>query len=87
MPKPPSLTALHRENLAKFDILATEVRAHIVADNARFNTIDEALGSIAKDVKSLIGTRSFTKGVWWTVSIIAVAISTVASIAVAWVKG
>ena len=87
MSKIPSLAKLHRENLAKFDILASEVRAHIKTDNERFDAVDEMLSEIGTDVKSLIGTRSFTKGVWWAFTIIAGAISVVASIAVAWVRG
>ena len=87
MAKVPSLEKLHRENLQKFDVLAGEVRAHIVADNERFDTIDNSLSGIASDVKSLLGTRSFNKGVWWTITVIAGVAGSIASIAVAWVKG
>ena len=87
MTRPPSLERLHRENLAKFDVLAGEVRAHIVADNERFNKIDTTLGSIASDVKSLLQTRSFTKGAWKAIVSIASVVSVVVGLIIAWVKG
>jgi hypothetical protein len=87
MAKTVSLEKLHRENLQKFDVLAAEVRAHIKADNERFDTIDDSLTSIADDVKSLLQTRSFTKGAWKAIVSIAVAVSTVVGLVIAWVKG
>jgi hypothetical protein len=87
MARQPSLEKLHRENLQKFDVLAEEVRAHIRADNERFNTIDKSLGSIADDVRSLLQTRSFTKGAWKAIVTIAGATSVVIGLIIAWVKG
>lgn len=87
MTRPPSLTKLHRENLEKFDVLASEVRAHIVADNERFNKIDHTLGGIASDVRSLLQTRSFTKGAWKAIVTIAGATSVIIGLIIAWVKG
>lgn len=81
------LETLHRENIERFDVLASEVRTHITDDVARFNTLDNALHEISHDVKSLLATRSFNKGVWWAVTIIAGSIATVTSMAIAWVKG
>ena len=73
--------------MQKFDVLATEVRAHIVADNERFNKIDGALSSIADDVRSLLQTRSFTKGAWKAIVTIAGATSVIVGLIIAWVKG
>lgn len=87
MAKKIELEALHRENIERFDILAGEVRVHIIADNARFNTLDKTLHEIHSDVRSLLATRSFNKGVWWAVCIVAGSIATITSIALAWVKG
>ncbi len=87
MAKPPSLEKLHRENLAKFDILASEVRTHILADIERFDIIDRSLNGIAGDVKSLLQTRSFTKGAWRALVSMAVVVSTVVGLIIAWVKG
>ena len=87
MSETPPLEQLHRENLVKFDVLATEVRAHISADNERFNTIDESLTGIAADVKSLLHTRSFTKGAWKAIVTIAGATSVIIGLVIAWVKG
>jgi hypothetical protein len=87
MARQPSLEKLHRENLQKFDVLAEEVREHIRADNERFNTIDKSLGSIADDVRSLLQTRSFTKGAWKAIVTIAGATSVVIGLIIAWVKG
>ncbi|HEV8714132.1 MAG TPA: hypothetical protein VGX03_15060 [Candidatus Binatia bacterium] len=87
MSRQPSLGKLHRENINRFDELSAEIRTHITDDNRRFDTLDETLKEIGKDVKSLLATRSFSKGIWWAVSTIAGGIAVVASIVVGWVRG
>lgn len=86
-PKLVSLETLHRENISRFDTLAFEVRAHIVADNRRFDDLDKTLEGIATDMKSLLATRSFTRGVMRTVVLGSTAISTVIGLVIAYFAG
>ena len=53
----------------------------------RFDTQDVKLDAIQESVNSLLETRSFTKGVVKTASLIATGIATVVSIIVGWIKG
>lgn len=82
-----SLDELHRENIHHFDELAAEVRVHILTDTRRFDTQDTKLAEIQTDLRSLLATRSFTRGIWKAVTIIAIVVSTLASLAVSYLTG
>ena len=87
MTRPPSLSQRHRENVEKFNALAAEIRAHSVVDIERFNKVDGALDEIASDVRSLLQTRSFTRGAWKAIVTIASTTSVIVGLIIAWVKG
>lgn len=62
--------------------LADELAAHDRLDTERFDKLTTLITSMVsaqselhKDVKSLLATRSFTRGVWWAVVTVSTAVS------------
>jgi hypothetical protein len=66
--------------------LADALDAHDRLDTERFDAVTVALQGIAADVKSLLETRSFTRGVWRAAVIAATVVSTAATLVIEVVK-
>lgn len=67
--------------------MRTRIEERHQENQRRFDLQDEKLDSIEASVNSLLATRSFTKGVVKTVTLLATGIATVVSIIVGWVRG
>jgi hypothetical protein len=67
-----------------------EIRVRVEERHAenrrRFDIIDANIASLSTDVKSLLDTRSFSRGIWRTVTIVAAIISAAVSVVMAWVR-
>lgn len=59
----------------------------VAAHEARFSAIDTTLAEVQRDVRSLLHSRSFTRGVWRTVVVVASTVSAAIGLAIAWIKG
>lgn len=84
------LAAIESSRTAAISIsgaVAQELAAHTELDDARHEENKQTLASIAEDVKSLLEYRTFTKGIWRAVVGIAITVSTVVGLVIAWVKG
>jgi hypothetical protein len=55
------------------DTVARELSEHTTHDDERFDRLTKLVESIATDTKSLLDSRSFIKGAWWTIVKIATA--------------
>jgi hypothetical protein len=66
--------------------LADALEAHDRLDTERFDAVTTTLQVIAADVKSLLDTRSFTRGVWRAAVIAATVVSTAATVLIEVVK-
>lgn len=49
--------------------VSTELVTHTKHDDERFQALTELVTSVANDVKSLLESRSFTRGVWKAASV------------------
>lgn len=68
------------------DRIAGELHHHTEQDDERFRALTGLVNSIATDVKSLLESRTFSKGVWKTVVYASTAVSTVVGLIVAWLS-
>ncbi len=55
------------------DHVAQELKDHTLHDDERFEQVTKLIESIAQDVKSLLGSRSYMRGAWkgMTVAVVA----------------
>lgn len=58
----------HYENLTKLSAIEGELEAHSKEDARRFDGLDKKLDELHSDVKSLLETRTFSKGVYWVLA-------------------
>jgi predicted component of type VI protein secretion system len=58
-------------------LVETELANHTLMDDERFKQLTVLVESIAVDVKSLLATRSFTRGVMRTAAVTSTAFSTI----------
>ena len=59
---------LHYENLTKLSAIESELEAHSKEDVRRFDGLDKKLDELHSDVRSLLETRTFSKGVYWVLA-------------------
>ena len=69
------------------EAVAKELSVHTLLDDSRHEENKQTLAAISADVKSLLESRTFTKGIWKAVVGTAVAVSTIIGLVIAWVKG
>jgi hypothetical protein len=55
--------------------------------DARLQNLETKVDDIAKDVKSLLASRSFTRGVWQSVVVTATAVSALVGLVLHWWTG
>lgn len=53
----------------------------------RFDFMESALREIQQDVRLLLDSRQFSRGLWKMAGIVAGSVATVVSLAIAWVRG
>ncbi len=70
----------HATGAAKIvaDSVAGELEKHTKHDDDRFAALTALVESIALDVKSLLGTRSYARGAWKGMTLVAVAVFAIA---------
>jgi hypothetical protein len=72
------------------DQVARELTLHTEHDDERFTALTVLVESIANDVKSLLDSRSFTRGVWKAASVAGGSVGGVVAVAafiVSWLRG
>lgn len=69
------------------DAVAKELVAHTRLDDARHEENKQTLATISADVKSLLESRSYTRGLWKAATIAGAIAGTVISVIVAFVRG
>ncbi len=83
--------AENQERLTRLESLLAAheatLEAHTQEDSRRFAEVISLLKSIAEYTQSLKESRSFTKGVWKTVVVVATAVSSLVTIALTLWKG
>lgn len=84
------ITAIENSNKSTrviVDSVASELAAHTRLDDSRHEENKQTLAIIAADVKSLLESRSYSRGIWKTVTVIATVVSGSISIVIAIMRG
>lgn len=68
-------------------VIATQLAAHTAEDARRFDEMSTKLDNIGKDVKSLLESRTFTRGMAKMAMITAGGISALVSLVIAYLRG
>jgi predicted component of type VI protein secretion system len=58
------------------EVASSKLQLHTAKDEERFEQVTALVESIANDVKSLLDTRSFTRGAWKAITVISLSVST-----------
>lgn len=82
-----AVEASAQATLAVSDAVARELAEHSRRDEERFGRLTTLVESIASDTKSLLASRSFTRGAWRAVAAVSAAISTAIGLAIAYWRG
>lgn len=69
------------------DELTRLLAEHLADDRQRFAEVQASLYRIEGNVESLMHSRSFSRGVWKTVVVIATTISALVTLVVTWLRG
>lgn len=72
------------------DAVAAELVTHTKHDDERFESLTKLVTSIASDVKSLLESRSFTRGVWRAASVAGGSVGgivAVLALIISWLRG
>jgi len=75
---------IHRVSLEEVSSRVDERHAE---NQRRFDVMEDALREIQKDVRLLLDSRQFARGLWKMAGIVAGSVATVVSLAIAWVRG
>lgn len=65
-------------------VVSDELQRHTAQDDERFANVTKLVESIAIDVKSLLGSRSFMRGAWKGITVSALVASTLVTGIHAW---
>lgn len=67
--------------------VSTSLQEHTKLDDERFKSLTGTIEVIGVDVKSLLETRSFTRGAWKVIVTLSTIAGTIASLIVAYFRG
>lgn len=69
------------------DELARLLAEHLADDRQRFAEVQASLGRIEGHVESLLHSRSFSRGAWRAIVVVATTISALVTLVVTWLRG
>lgn len=67
--------------------ISTRVDERHHENQRRFDAIEYTLQEIQKDMRLLLESRQFARGLWKMAGIVAGSVATLVSLAIAWVRG
>ena len=67
--------------------ISTRVDERHAENQRRFDSIEGTLRELQEDMRLLLDSRQFSRGLWKMAGIVAGSVATVVSLALAWIRG